>query len=168
MKVVSPFTTLVTKQDAPRAAAVGFANTEEPLHEKILGRKAFQRGAPGRFNRSTNTGGRVAVAADYDGAIRLQHEVVPIVHEVFGGWGRRAVQLFRQLARTHDDRIDRSQTSWACRTFTTYHAQRISTAIHVTSANEILTHLRSERTTSMRGRRRPRERVQPGTRRTAA
>ena len=62
------------------------------------------------------------------------------MHEVFGGWGRRAVhpQLFRQLARTHDDRIDRSQTSWACRTFTTYHAQRISLMVNYYSTDEII------------------------------
>ena len=91
VKVVSPFTKSVTQQDAPRAAAVAFANTEEPLHERVLGRAAFVRGREGNFNRRQNTGSRVAVKSDYAGALRLEHTVIPVVHEVFGGWGRRAV-----------------------------------------------------------------------------
>ena len=144
---------------------MGFANTEEPQHEKVLGRREFERGRPGRFNRRENLGSRVAVKADYAGGIRMGMEVVrPIVHEVFGGWGRRAVRLFRRLARTHDDTIDPALTSWACRSFTAYHAQRISTAIHVRSSAEILTGISAGLTGSTRGCRRG-QHVQPGTRR---
>eukprot|EP00966_Prymnesium_polylepis_P307809 7113157-Prymnesium_polylepis.2 len=67
-----------TQQDEPRAAAVGFANMEEPLHEKILGRKVFE---PGRLDRRKNEGGRVTVEADYKGAILKGHDVIPVVHE---------------------------------------------------------------------------------------
>ena len=57
----------------------------------------------------------------------------------------------------------------ACRTFTTYRAQRISVAIHTRAASEILANEQAERTGGSRGiSRSKRMRVQAGTRRTAA
>ena len=149
---------------------MAFANTEEPLHEKILGRDAFERGRPGRFDRRTNTGSRVAVTGDYAGALHpdQDQQVEPVVHEVFGGWGWRAVRLFRLLARTHADTLDPSLSSWAARTLTAYHSQRISIAIHTRSADEIHRNIQCERSGSRSSgsRRRSDARAQPGTRRT--
>ena len=162
-KVVSPFTTSTTQQDRARAAAVGMANTEEQMHEKVLGRAAFRRGRSGNFDRRTNTGSRVAVRADYTRAIALGTAVVPIVHEVFGGWGLRACRLFRRMARVHADRLDAGLATWATRSFSAYHSQRISVAIHTTAAKEILAGMSAP--TAKRGKaQRGREHVQPGTR----
>ena len=106
--------------------------------------------------------------ADYAGALAQRHTVIPVIHEVFGGWARQACILFRQLARTHNDEIDPCMTSWAARSFTAYHAQRISVAIHTRSADEIQTNIRCDLTAATRGRRgAKRARVQAGTRRVA-
>ena len=165
MKVVSPFIKSVTQQDAPRAAAVAFANTEEPLHERILGRDAFVRGREGNFNRRQNTGSRVAVKSDYAGALRLEHTVIPVVHEVFGGWGWQAVKFFHQLARCHQDKLSPAHSSWACSSWTAYHAQRISCAIHTRAAAEIVTNLHHVHTGSRApGQRTKRSHVTPGSR----
>ena len=90
------------------------------------GATPFVRRRQGNFNRRENTGSRVAVTSDYAGALRLGHTVIPVVHEVFGGWGRRAVKLFHQLARCHQDELSPAHSSWACSSWTAYHAQRIS------------------------------------------
>jgi len=47
--------------------------------------------------------------------------------------------LFRQVARYHRDLLDPSLTSWAARSFSAYHSQRISVAVHYSSAAEIVT-----------------------------
>ena len=76
---------------------------------------------------------------DYRGALALGHTVVPIIMEVFGGWGPDACKLFRQAARCHRDLLDPVRTSWAARTFSAYHSQRVSVAIHYSAAAEIVT-----------------------------
>ena len=91
--------------------------------------------------------------------------MVPIIHEVFGGWGWRATRLFRQMARGRADSIDAAESSWAARSFIAFHAQRISVAIHGRSAAEILRNLRTATTEHTRAGHRRRERVRPGTRR---
>ena len=48
-------------------------------------------------------------------------------------------KLFRQVARCHRDLLDPSRTSWAARSFSSYHSQRISVAIHYSAAAEIIT-----------------------------
>ena len=155
VKVVSPFTTSLSKQDTPRGAAIAFAHTEEPMKEKILGRPAFARPAnsTGRFNRYLNTGSRVAKPADYSGAIARGHEVLPIIFEVFGGWAPGAVKFFRRVARAHRNRLAEPLTSWAARTFTSYHAQRVSVAIQSTACQEILTGIQYAISETSRARR---------------
>ena len=74
-----------------------------------------------------------------------------MIHEVFGGWGWQAVKLFHQLARCHKDKIDPALSTWACSTWTAYHTQRISCALHTRATAEIITHLHHAHT----GGRRP-------------
>ena len=141
-KVVNPFTSAFkTQVHIARAAAVAFANTGESMKELVLGRKAISKppGTNKRFNRQRYDGSKVAVVGDYRGATALGHTVVPIVMEVFGGWGPDACKLFRQVARCHRDLLDPSRTSWAARSFSSYHSQRISVAIHYSAAAEIVT-----------------------------
>ena len=141
-KVVNPFTSAFkTQVHIARAAAVAFANTGESMKELVLGRKAISKppGTNKRFNRQKYEGSKVAVVGDYRGALALGHAVVPIVMEVFGGWGPDACKLFRQVARCHRDLLDPARTSWAARSFSAYHSQHISTAIHYSAAAEIVT-----------------------------
>ena len=51
----------------------------------------------------------------------------------------RSYKLFRQAARCHRDLLDPVRTSWAARTFSAYHSQRVSVAIHYSAAAEIVT-----------------------------
>ena len=141
VKVVSPFTTLYSSVVAKaRAAVLAFANTGEHYKEQIFGRLGIElpTGTTSRFNRYMYTGKKVAVLGDYRDAIRRGHSVYALIHEVFGGWAPDAVKLFRQAARAHSDEIDPMLTSWAARSFTAYYAQRISIAIHVAAATEII------------------------------
>ena len=141
-KVVNPFTSrFKTQALIDRAAAVAFANTGESMKELVLGRKAISKppGTNKRFNRQRYEGSKVAVPGDYRGALALGHTVVPIIMEVFGGWGPDACKLFRQVARCHRDLLDPARTSWAARTFSAYHSQRVSVAIHYSAAAEIVT-----------------------------
>ena len=140
------------------------------MKERILGRPAFERpaGSTARFNRYLNTGRRVAVSADYRGALARGHEVIPIIFEVFGGWAPGAVKFFRRVARAHRDRLAEPLTSWAARTFTSYHAQRISVAIHSNACQEILTGIQYAISETSRARRLNRARLlPPGARHTA-
>ena len=45
----------------------------------------------------------------------------------------------RQLPAATDDLLDPVRTSWAARTFSAYHSQRVSVAIHYSAAAEIVT-----------------------------
>ena len=96
-------------------------------------------GTTKRFDRQRYEGSKAAVVGDYRGAIALGHTVVPIIMEVFGGWGPDACRLFRQVARCHRDLLDPAHTSWAALTFSAYHSQRVSVAIHYSAAAEIVT-----------------------------
>ena len=75
------------------------------MKELVIGRKAISKpsGTNKRFNRQKYEGSKVAVPGDYRGALALGHTVVPIIMEVFGGWGPDACKLFRQVARCHRD-----------------------------------------------------------------
>ena len=64
----------------------------------------------------TDEGSKVAVPGDYRGALALGHTVVPIIMEVFGGWGPDACKLFRQVARCHRDLLDPARTYIVART----------------------------------------------------
>mgnify|MGYP006879294841 FL=1 len=116
-------------------------------------------GTAARFNRRTYLGKKVGVRADYRGALDLGHQVTPLIHEVFGGWAPDAIKLFRQLARCHRDLLEPELTSWAARSFTAYHSQRISTAIHTAAAQEIVTGRRYLISNVRRGRRQQRGRA---------
>ena len=48
------------------------------------------------------------------------HQVKSLMIDNLGRLLRTDISGVNVKARTHDDRIDRSQTSWACRTFTTF------------------------------------------------
>ena len=69
---------------------------------------------------------------------------------------------------TRSHTVDAAHSSWAARSYTSYHAQRISVAIHTRSASEILRNLVRAHTAAARGaassRGAKRVRVTPGTR----
>ena len=60
--------------------------------------------------------------------------------EVFGGFHPDAVQLVNTLTRKHGARLGRDSLSapWSARSFKSFHTQRISVALHLAAAEEIL------------------------------
>ena len=76
----------------------------------------------------------------YDAALRAGHDVNPLVMEVFGGFHPDAVKLIDSLARKHGARLGRDSLSapWCARSFKSFHTQRISVALHLVAAEEIL------------------------------
>ena len=106
---------------------VGFGNTAEEQYEIILGTPAADDGSPGRLGV-------------YDAALRGGHKVHPIVLEVFGGFHPDAVRLVDKLAREHGARlgVDELSAPWNARSFRSLHLQRISVALQLAAAEEIL------------------------------
>ena len=76
---------------------------------------------------------------DYYDALRVKHnEVIPLIHETYGGMAPDATRHLYRLARDSRRPGRRDGTkytgSWTARGFTAFHAQRISAAIVVQGA----------------------------------
>ena len=103
-----------------------FGNTAEDEYSLILGTPA--------------TADRPAQVGVYDDAMRRGHEVHPVVMEVFGGFHPDACKLVDALARKLGARLgaDLLSAPWCAQSFRTLHTQRISVALHLAAAEEIL------------------------------
>jgi hypothetical protein len=66
--------------------------------------------------------------------------VCPLVLETFGGFHPDAARLVETLARKHGARLGADELSapWNARSFRTLHLQRISVALQLAAAEEIL------------------------------
>ena len=75
--------------------------------------------------------------AKYQVALDDGHEVVPLIHEVWGGAAPEAVAFLRRLA---DSKVgpDRATATWATSSFRSYWGQRLSLALQTGVAREIL------------------------------
>jgi hypothetical protein len=104
-----------------------FGNTADDEYDLILG-------APARAE------GGAAQIGVYDAALRAGHRVHPIVMEVFGGFHPDAAKLVDTLAKKHGSRLgaDLLAAPWCARSFRSLHTQRISVALHLAAAEEIL------------------------------
>ena len=135
--------------DLPRAAAVPFANTAEQVISKSRGRPAFQRppGNTSRFSRINNTGSRVAIPAEYAGAMQQGHEVIVALFEVTGAAHHEVVEFVDRLSAAHANKLplDLAGVSWNTTTFTSYVAQHVSMALHKAAANELRRNLRTNK-----------------------
>ena len=118
---------------------VAFGNTGDEQYNIILGTEESE--------------GRPAVKGVYDDALRGGHEVHPIVLEVLGGFHPDAVRLIDTLARKHGHNVgaDELAAPWHARSFRSMHTQRISVALQLAAAEEILDTILVQR----RQRRRP-------------
>ena len=124
-KVVCPLST-ADAGTASAGATVAFGNTVDRQRQLITGAPASPTAA--------------AVEGAYHYALRRGHSVHAIIHETFGGFSPGAVALLYELGRKHGARLgaDEHSAPWCARSFRTLHAMRISVAIHVASATEIL------------------------------
>ena len=86
-------------------------------------------------------GAHKTVKAHYKDALERGHEVVLLIHEIFGGWHEDAVDMLRRLADIRGDRLDAESEdkSWRDKSFSSYHKTRISVALHCAVAGSILT-----------------------------
>jgi len=116
-----------------RGASYAFGATEAPLRIKILGERAGAPGAPLPPVRA----GAAPRRAQYQVALDGGHEVVPLIHEVWGGVAPEGVAFMRRLA---DSKVgpDRATATWATSSFRSYWGQRLSLALQLGVAREIL------------------------------
>ena len=117
---------------------MGFGNTAEEQYEIILGTPA-----------TDSSPGRLGV---YDDALRGGHKVHPIVLEVLGGFHPDAARLVDRLAREHGARLGADELSapWNARSFRSLHLQRISVALQLAAAEEILDTILLDRAAAVR------------------
>ena len=127
LKVTSPLA-LSEGGTGTLGGRVGFGNTAEEQYEIILGTPP---------NAADGSPGRRGV---YDDALRGGHRVCPLVLETFGGFHPDAARLVETLARKHGARLGADELSapWNARSFRTLHLQRISVALQLAAAEEIL------------------------------
>ena len=109
-----------------RAMRIGLGGTEQYYREKILGRKHCERGATPK-------------PAHYAFALSKGHQVVAMIHEVFGAWSDDTADLLDRLGEIREGRLDREfhSASWSERSFHSFYAGRISTALHLGVAEMI-------------------------------
>ena len=74
----------------------------------------------------------------YGDATSSGHYVNMLISEVFGGFSPTALASFRELARRKHNGLDPLHQSWTARTFTAYHAQRISMMVNYFAVDEII------------------------------
>ena len=70
-----------------------------------------------------------------------------MVMEVFGGFHPDACKLVDRLARKHGARLGRDSLAapWCARSYRSFHTQRISVALHLAAAEEILDTVMTDR-----------------------
>ena len=105
---------------AAHGAEVGMGNTQDTMRAAITGAP----GSPGAYAR----------------ALRDGHSVHAIITETFGGFGKGAVALLYELGRQHGARLgaDEQAAPWCARSFRSLHAMRVSVALHMATADEII------------------------------
>ena len=82
---------------------------------------------------------RRKIEEKYQDAKRRGHEVLPVVHESFGGFNKVAADLLMYLAmRARRKTPAGEEPPWAARSFVPYHSQLISAAVQCEAAEEIL------------------------------
>jgi len=124
-KVVSP-TASTEDGTGSLGSRVAFGNTAEKQYELILGAPA--------------SGGSDACDGAYAGAVERGHSVTPIVLETTGGFHPDAWRAIRELARRHGSRLgaDELTAPWCAQSFLSIHVMRISVALQLAAAVEIL------------------------------
>ena len=125
LKVVSPCA-IDDASTEELGGYVAFANTAPSLYDDILGTPA------------TPMADRVPGA--YDAPLQLGHTVQPIVLEVFGAIHPEAIKVLEGLCRKHGARLggDELSAPWSARSFRAIHVQRLSVALQLAAAEEIL------------------------------
>ena len=132
VKLVSPISCGINASPTDlkhrRAKRLGLGGTEQYQRENIMGRTHCGPGCQPK-------------PAHYAFALGKGHEVLPMVHEVFGAWSDRCMDLLDRLGEIREGRLDKEfhDASWAERSFHNYYAARISIALHVGMAHMILT-----------------------------
>jgi hypothetical protein len=132
LKVGSP-TASGAAGTARAGSLAAFGNTLDAFLKTILGTPAAD---------GTHSG----ADANYPTALRKGHTVTPIIMEVFGGFSPGAASLLDELAKKHGASLgaDEDAAPWCARSFKAYHSQRISVALHLAAADEILETIRAD------------------------
>ena len=124
-----------------RGAYVGFGNTRPRARELVLG--LLRRGAVGQgaWNWARGEGYVASKQGAYARAIAAGCTVVPLLFETFGGFSPEVMQLLKTLAEARQNRLNAAEydlTTWSARSWVSYATQRLSVAVHMAAAGEII------------------------------
>ena len=123
-----------------RGAYVAFGNTAEVADGRVLGRRGRGVAGDGTFCRRTCAGHVAPVVGDYARALANGVTCVPLLVETFGGFGRGLVQALKAAAEWRGGKLTSSEfdeTTWAARKYLPFVCQKISVAMHLSTAQEI-------------------------------
>ena len=138
------FTSPVGSDGVPglRGAAVAFGNTEPPVRKLTHGLRERGHPSDGSFNPRTGRGYVAAVEGEYHRAEHVHGvDVRCLLFEVFGGWCPTTVAFFAELAEQRQNKLRKDEfdvTTWAARTWLSFAAQKVSVALHVAAAYEVV------------------------------
>ena len=92
-------------------------------------------------------GGVLGLVEAYAGAIERGHSVTPLVIETFGGFHPDAWRAIRGLARRHGSRLgaDELTAPWCAQSYLSIHVMRISVALQLAAAVEIMDTIQTDR-----------------------
>jgi len=132
------------KQIGARGAKVAFGNTLPGVREQVLGRPQRGQKGDGQFDELTGRGYVQALRGDYRDALALNHRVVPLLFETFGGFGPDVVKLIYEFSERVNNKLNSEQyahTTWSARSWRSFQTQRISIALQKAVAHQIGTEL---------------------------
>ena len=86
------------------------------------------------------TATQMAMVGQYEAATSRGHALTMIIHETFGGMSPESVRLLGYLAKMHGAKLGADELSapWCARSFRSLHAMRISIAVHIGAATEVI------------------------------
>lgn len=135
LKVYNPLVENQTK--LRRGAAYAFGATEAYLRSEILGARATAS-STSRSQGTTRDG--QPRTAKYQEALDAGHDVIPLIHEVFGGVAPEACSYLRRLAALRPGALTAESltATWSTTSFCSYWGQRISLVLTSQVAQQIL------------------------------
>ena len=136
-KVGSPLLRSLTVEESERASHTAFAGVADRFLTKVIGRPA--RGAAGApaFSHATGLGLLSAKRGDYAGALARGHEVIAVIHEVFGGAHPAATRLLTRAVKAYAQRLDGRADGHRGKAFRAYHSAQMSMASAKGLASEL-------------------------------
>ena len=124
-----------------RGAYVAFGNTRPRARALVLGLLRRGKAGDGAWDWARGQGYVEGKAGAYARAIEAGCTVVPLLFETFGGFSPEVAGLLKSLGEARQNRLNTGEfdlSSWSSRTWMSYATQRLSVAVHMAAAGEII------------------------------